>query len=206
MNDTIDYYNRNANQYFGDTVSVDFAELRENFAKYLPECATIMDMGCGSGRDVKAFQNMGYNAVGLDASKELASQGREKLGVEIVVGDISEWIAKEPFDGIWCCASILHLTKAEEESFFKKLRHNLKPGGIIFISVKEGIETGPDEKGRYMRNHNEEELIRDLHSAGCTIISVDRTEDKLGRGEFRWLNVIARKETVSNEEHANEYH
>jgi hypothetical protein len=68
----------------------------------------------------------------------------------------------------------------------------LKPGGILFLSVKEGIKTGPDEKGRYMHNYTEQELRTKLETAGFEIMETDTSEDSLGRSGFRWLNVFAR--------------
>lgn len=193
MNETIDYYNQNAEQYYQSTVDVDFEQLRKKFVSYLPEHARIIDIGCGSGRDVKAFCDLGYQAVGLDASEELAAIAMEKLGIEVQVGDMETWIAGEPFDGIWCCASLLHLNEGDADQFFSNLHHNLKPGGLLFLSVKEGIRTGSDEKGRFMQNYTEEDLRRIIERAGLDIIEMERSVDKLGRDDFAWLNVYSRK-------------
>lgn len=67
MNQTIDYYNRNADIYFESTVGADFTDAHERFCAYLPKGARIIDIGCGSGRDVWAFLEGGYLAMGLDA-------------------------------------------------------------------------------------------------------------------------------------------
>lgn len=190
MNQTIDYYNQNAEVYYRSTVDADFERLRKEFVSYLPEHARIIDIGCGSGRDVKAFCDMGYEAVGLDASEEMARVAREQLGIEVLIGDMTEWIAEELYDGIWCCASLLHLHEAEAEQFLSNLKTNLKPGGVIFLSVKEGIKTGYDEKGRYMRNYTEEELKRKLEACEISILCLGKTRDLLGRDEFSWLNVM----------------
>ena len=192
MNRTIDYYNRNAAEYYRNTVDADFDGLRRKFIAYLPEHARIIDIGCGSGRDVKAFCNMGYRAVGLDASEEMAREARAHLGVEVIAADMAEWVAEKPFDGIWCCAALLHLHEDEAERFFQNLHHNLKPGGVIFLSVKEGIENGYDKKGRYMRNFDEEKLSGKLEAAGLEVLEVNHTADSLGRTDFQWLNVFAR--------------
>ena len=87
---------------------------------------------------------------------------------------------------------LMHLTDEERDSFLGNLRHNLKPGGVAFFSVKEGIETGEDDKGRYMRNYTEAEITDCLRKAGCMIIHISRSTDKLGREEFGWLNVLCR--------------
>ena len=190
---TLDYYNKNAAQYFDSTCAADLSGARKKFASHLSPGARIIDMGCGSGRDVKAFCDAGFRAAGLDASEELARLAMEKFGIEVIVGDMSTCIAEEPYDGIWCCASLLHLSDEEAERFFGNLKHNLAPGGVLYLSVKEGIQNGPDEKGRYMRNYTEAELTEKLEAAGLRLLDLEKTGDTLGRDQFRWINVIAER-------------
>ncbi|MBE6045469.1 MAG: class I SAM-dependent methyltransferase [Clostridiales bacterium] len=192
VNETINYYNKHAGEYYKNTIGADFDHLQRKFVSFLPENARIIDVGCGSGRDVKAFCDMGYRAIGLDASEELANEAKKKLGIEVIVGDMTTWKAQEPFDGVWCCASLLHLHEDEANAFFQNLQCNLKPDGILFISVKEGIKTGYDEKGRYMRNYTEQDLRSKLRNASFEIIEIDTSEDSLGRDGFRWLNAFCR--------------
>ena len=187
---TIQFYNENAESYFKSTATVDFTSTYNRFLKYIPEHGSIIDMGCGSGRDVSAFARMGYEAVGLDASEKLAEIAEKASGASVIIADMSSWVADEPFDGIWCCASILHLQNEELRSVFDNLEKNLKPGGVIFISVKSGIETGVDEKGRYMRNFTEKELEDLLKSANISVTEKWETKDKLAREDFYWINMI----------------
>ena len=193
MRSTIDYYNRIADSYYWTTVGIDMSKLRNAFAAYLPAEARVMDLGCGSGRDVMAFGDMGHEASGLDASKELVELAKERLEVKASVGDMVTWRASEPYDGIWCCASLIHLNEEEKKRFFGNLQYNLKPGGVIYISVKEGIETGTDEEGVYTSNCTADELKSFLNGAGCEILETVVTEDAMGRPGVKWLNVIAKK-------------
>ena len=193
MRSTIDYYNRIADSYYWTTVGIDMSKLRNAFAAYLPAEARVIDLGCGSGRDVMAFGDMGHEASGLDASKELVELAKERLEVKASVGDMVTWRASEPYDGIWCCASLIHLNEEEKKRFFGNLQYNLKPGGVIYISVKEGIETGTDEEGVYTSNCTADELKSFLDGAGCEILETVVTEDAMGRPGVKWLNVIAKK-------------
>ena len=193
MNKTIDYYNKNAEQYFMNTADVDFIDAYERFVKYLPEHGRIIDIGCGSGRDAAAFVEMGYDAVGLDASVELAEIAKKEKGIDVLVEDMTCWAAEEPYDGIWCCASLLHLDDKGLEDFFQNLKRNLKAGGAIYISVKAGIETGFDNKGRFMKNFTEGELRDYLALAGIEIVQTWNTGDQLNREGFFWINVIGVK-------------
>lgn len=190
MSDTIAYYNANAENYYKTTENVDFTASYARFRKYVPEHGSIVDVGCGSGRDVKAFCDMGYQAVGLDASEELATIAMREKGITVFVDDMTTWIADEPFDGMWCCASLLHLDDAGLDRFADNVSKNLKPGGAIYISVKSGIETGYDDKGRYMRNFNYEELAELLAVSNVEIVDKWTTEDKMAREGFCWINII----------------
>lgn len=195
MKSTIDYYNTHAEEYYQSTVTADLDAARKKFAEYLKPEARIIDVGCGSGRDVVAFRDMGFNAEGIDASEALVRLATEKLGITANVADMSDWIADEAYDGIWCCASLMHLNEEDYERFFSNLKYNLRTGGALYISVKTGIETGTDAAGRYLRNFNEED-IRDLinKAAGLRLSELWYTDDTLSRRDFRWLNVIAEKE------------
>ena len=97
---TIDYYNRNADSYYWNTVGVDMSVFRKKFASYLPNEASVIDMGCGSGRDVMAFSDMGHDAAGLDAAKELLKLAEERLEIKTIAADMSEYKAASPYDGI----------------------------------------------------------------------------------------------------------
>ncbi len=190
---TIDYYNLNADRYYWETVAVDVDALRKQFASYLPGEARVIDMGCGSGRDVMAFADMGHDALGLDAASELVKLAAERLEVRAVVGDLIQWKAAEPYDGIWACASLIHLTPEERKKFAGNLEANLKKGGVIYISVQDGIETGVRPDGRFYCNCSEAELRELLEGADCEVLDVKVTQDAMGRGGVKWLNVFARK-------------
>ena len=194
MNNTIDYYNRNAESYYWNTVGVDLDATRKRFAAYLRDGAFVIDMGCGSGRDVVAFSDMGFRVIGIDASEELVYLAQERLGINAFTADMSTWLQGDKYDGIWCCASLMHLDEAECRQFFINLNCNLKKGGVLYFSVKSGIKTGTDEEGRYMRDFTEED-IRELISyvEGLTIKEYWYTDDILNRRDFRWLNVIAQR-------------
>lgn len=195
MKKTIEYYNDNAESYYSRTVEVDFRELYERFLECIPEGGRIMDVGCGSGRDVAAFCKMGYCAEGIDASEKLAAVAREKLNIKVNVCSMGDWIAEKPYDGIWCCASLLHLEDRQINRFLGNLKNNLKEGGAIFISVKTGIKTGSDDKGRYFRNFTQEDLstfieIANKNGARLRIQDVWETDDGMER-EVKWLNCLA---------------
>ena len=109
MNQTPNYYREFAATFFESTVGVDMTPIRERFATLLPRGARILDAGCGSGRDARAFAQQGYAVSAFDASPELAALASEHCGFTVNVRTFQEVNETDAYDGIWCCASLLHV-------------------------------------------------------------------------------------------------
>lgn len=196
MNQTIEYYNKNAQEYYSKTVKTDMSKLCDRFLKYVKTGGTIIDIGCGSGRDMKYFIEHGYQAVGIDASYEMCKlAGSLKLDIENV--SIEEWVPKRKYDGIWANASLLHVPFPEIDSFFRKSESCMNAGGIVFISMKVGLKKDCDEKGRYFFPFSEN-ILDTILVNHKTFRLRDKwySDDKLGRNEFQWLNVILEQSIV----------
>lgn len=190
---TLDYYNENVNAFISDSLSADVSELRARFAKYLPEGATVLDWGCGSGRDTKAFIEAGYQVDAVDASDEMVKRASEYTGIKVKKQKFSELEAKEKYDGIWACASLLHV---EKEKFYETIdlaRRALKPGGVIYISYKYGEFEG-ERDGRFYCDMTEEKFDKYFKNIRKLQL-VDRwvTGDVRSGKEGSWLNVIIKK-------------
>lgn len=110
---TIDFYNKNAVQYFNDTFDADMSKYRNKFMKLLPVGGSVLDFGCGSGRDAIFFKKKGFSIDAVDGSKELCAIARETTGIPVKTMLFQDLNALEKYDGIWACSSILHLTKGE---------------------------------------------------------------------------------------------
>ena len=193
-NETLKYYDNNAQDFSSSTFSVDFQEVQEKFLKYLSPDAKILDFGCGSGRDTKYFLDKGYEVEAIDGSPELCSLASKNTGIEVKQMLFQELAAKEEYDGIWACASILHLPMEELKEVMKKLYYALKAEGILYASFKYGAFEGI-RNGRYFTDINEERLEALLEEVqGFTPIEVWISGDaRPGREEEKWLNTIAKK-------------
>ena len=158
-NSTIDYYNRNAARYFNETVHADVSEIRDRFAQMLPPGGTILDLGCGSGRDSKAFIEQGFRVVAVDGSEKLCKLAQAYIQQPVVCSDFLDYKPNETFDGIWACASLLHLTEAECQIVVERLSKNLKPGGCFYMSFKMGEFEG-ERDGRYYQDQIEKDMFK----------------------------------------------
>lgn len=192
--DTIAYYNLNAQKFVSDTVCVDFEATQKRFTDKLPDNAFILDFGCGSGRDTKYFLAQGYQVDASDGSLELCKLASEYTGINVKNMLFQELSAQETYDGIWACSSILHLPYYELTDIMRKMTAALKNKGIIYTSFKYGTFEG-ERNGRYFTDMTEEifdGLIAETE--GLTIEEHWLTFDvRPNRGEERWLNLILRK-------------
>ena len=143
-----EYYEMNAKQYAQATFSADMSEQYKRFLPLLGERARILDVGSGSGRDACYFQNHGYQVTALEPSKNLCREIRKVFSGEMVCSDIQSYRPRERYDGIWACASFLHLQEEEVLRSFEKIDLYLKDNGIVYLSGKNGIPTGKAEDGR----------------------------------------------------------
>lgn len=193
-NTIIDYYNRNADQYFNNTVNVDMSECCDRFLKYIVPGGRIIDIGAGSGRDTKYFKHRGFDIEAIDASEEMCKLASDYTGVEVRCEKIQDWQPHRIYDGIWANASLLHLQLAEIREFICQASHHLNTDGVLYISMKKGIERGYDSNGRFFTDFSEEKVQQIVEkSTGFEIAELWETEDVMGRGEFRWINLILKK-------------
>ena len=113
MNNTINYYNQNAENFIANTQNADMHPTQERFLRLLDANTSILDFGCGSGRDTKYFLEKGYRVTATDGSSELCRLASEFTGIKVKEMLFQELDAMNQYDGIWACSSILHLPKKE---------------------------------------------------------------------------------------------
>lgn len=192
---TLNYYNTNARSFVSDTLSVDFKQTQDKFLSLLPSTASILDFGCGSGRDTKYFLDAGMRVDATDGSETLCRLASEYTGIVVRQMLFEELDAKEQYDGIWACSSILHLPKDSLKVVLKKMIVALKAHGIIYTSFKYGTFEG-ERNGRFFTDFTEEmfqEFVKDVD--GIRIKEIWITGDvRPGRESEQWLNLILRKE------------
>lgn len=196
-NETLVYYNKNAQSFVDGTISVDFEQTQLKFTDKLKAGAYILDFGCGSGRDTKYFLSKGYQVDATDGSEELCKKASEFTGIEVKQMLFEELDETEKYDGIWACSSILHLRKSALKDVLQKMKVALKPDGVIYTSFKYGDFEG-QRNGRYFTDFTWEafqEYIKQI--PGLVTEEYWITGDvRPGRGEEKWLNLILRKSDI----------
>lgn len=191
MNLTKQYYNENAQQFFDTTINLDVNALYTSFLPYIPQHGTILDAGCGSGRDSKNFIELGFEVVAFDASDTLAELASEHLGQTVIQASFDTFEAMpSSFDGIWACASLLHLPHKALVHTFSRLEVLLKPKGVFYCSFKYGAYE-QIRNDRFFTDMNEQRLEETLTSTNLSIKKVWISKDIRAKREAeQWLNAI----------------
>lgn len=195
---TLDYYNKNSEEYFNSTLNVDMTNTYKEFLKLVPEGGKILDLGCGSGRDSMNFMKLGYEVTAVDGAKELAKKASVLLGKEVIASTFEELELKEKFHGIWACASLLHIKREDLKTVLNNLYNNLDDNGVFYMSFKYGEKEYVDDKNRYFNCFTDESIISFINeNTKYNILGLYITEDKLGRvNEVKWVNLICNKKSV----------
>ena len=175
---TLDYYNSKAKDFVSDTVG-----------------GKILDFGCSSGRDTKYFLSKGYNVDAIDGSEKLCKIASEYTGVQVKQMLFEELDVVEEYDGIWACASILHVEKKQLTDIMKKIAIATKTDGVVYASFKYGEFEGV-RNGRFFTYLTEESLGKLLEAVPELVIEKLWTsaDVRAERGEERWLNIVLRKQ------------
>ena len=190
---TLEYYNKNAKVFVAGTISANMEVHYSCFTKYLKSGSKILDLGCGSGRDSLAFQKMGYKVTAIDGSEEVCKEATRQTGIDVKCMTFEELPYQNEFDGVWACASLLHVKKSEMKEILKKVTRTLKCSGVLYCSYKYGNQERIFD-GRYFSDCTEKDILDLLADAGLKCekywISSDVRTD---RENEKWLNIIAVK-------------
>ncbi|EIZ1005916.1 class I SAM-dependent methyltransferase [Vibrio vulnificus] len=188
---TDQYYTENAQSFFESTVSVDVQKLYDQFLPHLDPNSAILDAGCGSGRDAKHFKALGFRVTAFDANQALVELASRHLEQHVIHAKFDTFRAEpNSFDGIWACASLLHVPDKELGATFLTLSQLLRPQGLFYCSFKYG-QAAQVRNRRFFTDMDEHKLHATLTTSPLTIKQTWVTSDvRPGRGSEQWLNAI----------------
>lgn len=163
------YYDSNANAFIATTRDVDMSDARERFLAAVPARADgparILDAGSGSGRDSLAFRVSGYEVKAFDAAPAMVAATQAHSVVETRLMQFEDFAWEHSFEGIWACASLLHVAYADLPGVVDRLAAHLVPNGALYLSFKRG--TGERVKdGRRFTDMTAETLAALLDRSG----------------------------------------
>ncbi len=194
------FYNSNANSFIEKTINVDMRLLYQPFIDSLPvkpaSQQKILDLGCGSGRDSVYFAKLGFDVTAIDGSSKLIKTAKENYAISNIFWEYltfeqtinKDWQSR--FDGIWACASLLHVPYHNIASLLDRLLSLLKTEGVFYASFKYG-DSEHTEESRFFCDMNEirwQAIKLDLNNTinDKVWLTSDKREDSNGQ----WFNVL----------------
>ncbi len=194
VNSTVDFYNKNAHEFYNNTVNVDMSEHYRRFEEYLLPESRILDAGCGSGRDSLYFLGQGYNVQAFDASAEMVKLSSKLTGLSVQQATFEDAEFEVMFNGIWASASLLHIDRGAIIDILQRLAAMLYEDGVLFMSFKYGDKVY--EKDHRLFNGYDESSFSEIFSSlsTLTILELYITADvRAERINEYWLSAIVKK-------------
>ena len=192
--DSIDYYERYADIYYENTVNLDMGKILDEFLELLPENAEVLDLGCGSGRDSLYMEDRGCYVTLMDGSEQMCKLAEIHTDKDVVHMTFEEMDFEEVFDGIWACASLLHVEEKDMDRIMGKVVQALKPEGVLYMSFRYG-ETEGFRGQRFFHDYTQEsayEMVK--RQKKLRSLRIWTTRDVRGdRKDQKWVNILAKK-------------
>jgi SAM-dependent methyltransferase len=193
---TLEHYDQRAEDFRSGTrdhdVSQNIAALLDHIEAAPPY--TVLDFGCGPGRDLQAFKRLGHIPIGLDGSAQFAEMARADSGCEAWQQDFLKLdLPACRFDGVYANASLFHVPTRELPRVLRELYETLKPGGILFASNPHGNNEEGWNRGRYGAYHDIETWRRYVTGAGFVELTHYYRPAGLPRDQQPWLATVWRK-------------
>ena len=186
------YYKENKEQFINNTINCDMSFHYQLFEKYLSNNAkTILDIGFGSGRDSLYFSKK-YEVYSIDPVEGFCEHAKTLGLTNVYCMKVQEMNFDNKFDGIWACASLLHIPSYELVDVLNRCYNALTPNGVMYCSFKVGDFEG-ERQGRYFLDLIEERFRQYVSKTKFEILEVCTTNDVRPDREEKWLNVVMKK-------------
>ena len=188
-----DYYQEHPINYHEKTFHIDPSSFLEPLRKYLKPGDKVLDVGCGSGRDLLWFKTQGFRVMGFERSEGLAALAQKYADCDVIEGDFERYdFSKQTFDAILLSGSLVHIPHVHLEAVFRNIVCGLGEGGYVLMSLKEGSGSAIDGFGRTFYFWRDEDL-RDICSKhDFKILDFHRGVSKVNETDI-WLSYVLRK-------------
>jgi SAM-dependent methyltransferase len=188
---SVDYYDHNAAVFVEQTLNVDMSGSYGKFLRLLPAGGSVLDAGSGSGRDAAYFISQGYKVEAFDASAEMVAATQQNAGIPAIQMSFEEFAWGHQFDGIWACASLLHVKRTLLPDVMQRMAKTLKDGGAMYASFKLGNEERI-KAGRFFNDMDETALTNVLDEVA--VLALEQawvsSDVRPERAAELWLNCI----------------
>ena len=193
---TVAHYNERAEDFWEGTRDHDVSQNIDALLRYIESETpfSILDFGCGPGRDLKSFAERGHRAVGLEGSARFAAMAKAYSGCEVLHQDFLKLaLPAATFDGVFANASLFHVPSQELPRVLRELHAALKPRGVLFASNPRGDNSEGWNSDRYGAYHDLDRWRGFMSGAGFTELTHYYRPPGLPLDQQRWLASLWRK-------------
>lgn len=185
-----DFYEQNYQTYHQATFNINPAPFLSPLTNFLPVAATILDLGCGSGRDILWLQKRGYRVTGFERSPSLAELARKNSGCEIIEGDFTNFdFSPMSFDALISVGSLVHVEQDQLITALESISEALKPCGHMLITFKEGKGSSSMPDGRVFILRQQSQLEEIFQNLSFSIIDFSRQVSRIRENDV-WLGYV----------------
>lgn len=188
-----DYYCRQYRAYHDETVVIDPEPFLDAFARQLSPGDHVLDVGCGSGRDLLWLQQKGLAVTGFERSPGMARLAREHARCSVIEGDFNTYdFASLAVDAILMSGALVHVAYDRLPGVLGNILRALNPvspGRIVYLSLKEGEGSATDNRGRMFYFWQETDLARLLSVCGLEVLDFERSLSADGTGQ-PWMGFV----------------
>ncbi len=193
---TLEHYDQRAESFWEGTRGHDVSQNIAAMLQYLAgeDRLTLLDFGCGPGRDLKTLTELGHVAIGLEGAPRFADMARAHSGCEVWRQDFLKLDLPEGrFDGVFANATLFHIPSQELPRVLRELHACLKPGGVLFSSIPHGHNEEGWNDGRYGVFHEPDAWRRHVSAAGFVELAHYYRPAGLPRERQPWLASVWRR-------------
>ena len=188
-----DYYQKNYKAYHEKTFSIDPTSFLAPLAQKLSADAFILDVGCGSGRDLLWMKNRGFEVIGFERSPGLAELARDNAGCEIIEGDFETYdFSLILVDAVMLIGALVHVPHERFSEVFKNITSVIPKHGIVLITLKEGSGDRTDPDGRIFYLWEDPKAREMFDTLGFKVCDFSTSVSKTGSGDV-WMNYVLDK-------------